>query len=84
MATPAGIVDDVHITEMDEDRYALRFTPIENGVYYVTIKLNEAHIPGSPLPFLIGKLGSDPALVHANGPGLESAECGEYQFVNPL
>jgi len=57
-------------------RYAVRFMPKENGVYFVHIKFNEAHIPGSPLPILIGKLGADPALVFARGDGLDKGESG--------
>jgi len=54
-----------------------RFVPHDNGVYYVHIKLNEAHIPGSPLPLLVGKLAADPALVFANGPGIEKGDAGK-------
>ncbi|ESN97587.1 hypothetical protein HELRODRAFT_178024 [Helobdella robusta] len=75
--TPSGSVEDVYITDIDEDKWALRFTPKENGVFYVDVKLNEAHVPGSPVPFLVGKQASDPALVTANGPGLEKAEAGK-------
>jgi filamin len=75
--TPSGTQEDVFITELDEDKNSLRFLPKENGVYYVHIKLNEAHIPGSPLPMLVGKLGADPALVFANGAGLEKGESGK-------
>jgi filamin len=77
VSTPSGTEEDVFITELDEDKNSLRFLPKENGVYYVHIKLNEAHIPGSPLPILVGKLGADPALVFANGPGLDKAESGK-------
>jgi len=75
--TPTGTDEDVFIAEVDNDRYALRFLPRENGVYYVHVKLNEAHIPGSPLALLVGKLGADPALVFARGDGLEKAETGK-------
>jgi len=74
--TPAGTEEDVFVTEVDDDRYAVRFMPRENGVYYVHIKFNEAHIPGSPLPMLVGKLGADPALVFARGDGLDKGETG--------
>ena len=40
------------------------------------VKLHEAHIPGSPFPMLIGKLGADPALVLAKGTGLEKGTSG--------
>ena len=63
---------------MDQDLYALRIMPKENGIYYVHVKLNEAHIPGSPFPMLIGKLGADPALVLARGDGLAKGESGMF------
>jgi len=75
--TPAGTEDDVFVTELDDERYAVRFMPHENGVYYVHIKFNEAHIPGSPIPILVGKLGADPALVLARGDGLDKGESGK-------
>lgn len=75
--TPAGTEDDVFVTELDDERYAVRFMPHENGVYFVHIKFNEAHIPGSPIPILVGKLGADPALVLARGDGLEKGESGK-------
>lgn len=75
--TPSETEEDVFLTDVDDDRYAVRFMPKENGVHYVHIKLNEAHIPGSPVPILVGKLGADPALVFAKGPGLEAGESGK-------
>lgn len=86
VSTPMGTDEDVYVTEIDDDRYALRFLPKENGVYYVHIKLNEAHIPGSPLALLVGKLGADPALVFARGDGLEKAESGDFwhQYFPPV
>jgi len=77
VSTPSGTEEDVFIQEIDEDKNSLRFLPKENGIYYVHIKLNEAHIPGSPLPMLIGKLGADPALVFAKGDGIDKAESGK-------
>ncbi len=46
-------------------------------MHYVHVKLHEAHIPGSPFPMLIGKLGADPALVLARGDGLLKGTSGE-------
>lgn len=75
--TPTGGVEDLFIQEIDNELNSCRFLPKENGVYYVHLKFNEAHIPGSPFPMLIGKLGADPALVSAKGPGLEAGQVGE-------
>jgi len=74
--TPSGTEEDVFSQELDQDEHAMRFMPRENGVFYVSIRFNEAHIPGSPFPMLVGKLGADPALVFAKGDGLESGEVG--------
>ncbi|KAK2160895.1 hypothetical protein LSH36_125g02020 [Paralvinella palmiformis] len=75
--TPSGSEEDIFIQELDRDMYAVRFVPKENGIYYVHIKLNEAHIPGSPFPMLVGQLGADPALVIAKGEGLEKGTTGK-------
>ena len=76
--TPSETEEDVFITELDDEMSSVRFLPKENGVYYVHIKFNEAHIPHSPLPILVGKMGADPALVFAKGDGLEKAEAGQF------
>ena len=55
----------------------MRFLPKENGIHYVSIKFNEAHIPGSPYPILVGKMSFDPALVLANGDGLTKGDVGK-------
>jgi len=85
--TPSGTEEDVFSQELDQDEHAMRFKPHENGVHYVHIKFNEAHIPGSPFPMLVGKLGADPALVFASGDGLSKGEVGTLKvkfifFVN--
>jgi len=76
--TPSGGKDEMFIQEIDNEMNSIRFMPKENGVYYVHIKFNEAHIPGSPFAMLIGKLGADPALVMARGDGLEKGESGLF------
>lgn len=45
-------------------------------------QFNESHIPGSPIPMLVGKLGADAALVMAHGDGLTKGETGTcgYNF----
>ena len=67
---------------MDTELYALRFLPKENGVYYVHIKLNEAHIQGSPFPMLIGHKQVDPELCMAAGTGLEKGTTGKTTILN--
>jgi filamin len=75
--TPSGTEDDLFLQEIDQDLHAVRFLPNENGIFYVHVKFNEAHIPGSPFPMLVGKMGADAALVLAKGDGLEKGECGK-------
>jgi len=74
--TPSGSKDELFIQEIDNDLNSCRFLPHENGVYYVHLKFNDAHIPNSPFAMLVGKLGADPALVVAQGDGLQSGLCG--------
>ncbi|ESN90148.1 hypothetical protein HELRODRAFT_116537 [Helobdella robusta] len=82
--TPSGTEEDIFSQEIDHDIYAVRFIPRENGVYYVYIRFNEAHIPGSPFPMLVGKLGADPAHVVAKGPGIEKGEVGKTCKLNVI
>lgn len=74
---PSGKEEDVFLQELDRDLHAVRFLPRENGIHYVSIKFNEAHIPGSPFPILVGKMSFDPALVQANGDGLTKGDVGK-------
>lgn len=84
--TPSGTEDDVYIQELDCELNALRFIPKENGVYYIHVTLNEAHIPGSPFPMLVGVLGADPAMIGIRGDGLKGGESGKVSkfFVSTL
>lgn len=75
--SPSGTEEDVFITDLDGERFAVRFTPKENGVHYVHIRFDDTHVPGSPIAMLVGKMGADPALVTAKGDGLEKAESGK-------
>ncbi|XP_059167482.1 filamin-A-like, partial [Physella acuta] len=74
--TPSGGHNDCLVQEMDTGVYAVRFIPKENGVHYVDVKLNDAHIPDSPIPIMVGSMASDPAMVTASGDGLEHGKCG--------
>ena len=60
----------VYVTYLDTPKYL-----VTSSVNFV--QFNESHIPGSPFPFLVGKMGADPALVMASGKGLTDAECGQ-------
>ncbi|XP_025077978.1 filamin-A-like isoform X3 [Pomacea canaliculata] len=74
--TPSGGHEDCFIQEMDTGLYAIRLIPKENGVHYVDVKLNDAHIPDSPFAMMVGSSAADPAMVSASGEALEHAKCG--------
>ncbi|KAL8592277.1 hypothetical protein ACOMHN_036911 [Nucella lapillus] len=74
--TPSGGHTDCFVQEMDTGMYGVRFIPKENGVHYVDVKLNDAHIPDSPFPMMVGSFHADPAMVAASGESLEHAKCG--------
>ena len=82
--TPSGAQDELLIQEIDNDLNSCRFLPHENGVYYVHVKFNNAHIPNSPFAMLVGKLGADPALVVAQGDGLQSGTTGTLSLSSPV
>ena len=74
--TPSGQFEDICLQELDDDLYSFRFVPHENGVYSVHVKFNGTHIPGSPFPMLVGKLGADPTLLTVEADGLEKGQVG--------
>lgn len=74
--TPSGGHEDCFINEMDNGVYGVRYIPKENGVHYVDVKLNDAHIPESPFALMVGSSAADPAMVSASGEALEHAKCG--------
>jgi len=76
LRSPSGEHKDCFTEQMDKGVYAVRFIPKENGVHYVDVKLNDAHIPDSPFPIMVGSCASDPAMVTATGEGLEHGKCG--------
>ncbi|KAK7498578.1 hypothetical protein BaRGS_00010238 [Batillaria attramentaria] len=74
--TPSGGHEDCFTQEMDTGMYGVRFIPKENGVHYVDVRLNDAHIPDSPFALMVGSTAADPAMVSATGEALEHAKCG--------
>ncbi|KAF6389984.1 filamin A [Rhinolophus ferrumequinum] len=76
--SPSGALEECYVTEIDQDKYAVRFIPRENGVYLIDVKFNGAHIPGSPFKIRVGEPGhgGDPGLVSAYGAGLEGGVTG--------
>uniref|UniRef100_A0A8C5WJ73 Filamin B n=1 Tax=Leptobrachium leishanense TaxID=445787 RepID=A0A8C5WJ73_9ANUR len=77
--SPSGAVEDCHVSELEPDKYAVRFIPRENGIHSIDVKFNGSHIPGSPFKVRVGELGQegDPALVTAHGAGLERGTTGK-------
>ncbi|NWI42926.1 FLNC protein, partial [Picathartes gymnocephalus] len=76
--TPAGVVEECYVSELDSDRYALGFLPRENGVHSIDLHFNGRHVPGSPFNIRVGEQSQagDPGLVTAFGPGLEGGRTG--------
>ena len=73
---PSGKEDDCFATPLDNEQWALRFVPKENGIHRIHIRFNGVHIPESPFMIRIGKDDADPAAVHAHGNGLAEARTG--------
>ncbi|XP_052410438.1 filamin-C isoform X3 [Carassius gibelio] len=76
--TPSGAVEECYITELDNDKHAIRFIPRENGVHSIDVRFNGSHIPGSPFKIRVGEPGQagDPGMVTAFGAGLEGGTTG--------
>uniref|UniRef100_A0A3Q2Y272 Filamin A, alpha (actin binding protein 280) n=1 Tax=Hippocampus comes TaxID=109280 RepID=A0A3Q2Y272_HIPCM len=76
--SPSGALEECCVTEIDQDKYAVRFIPRENGLYLIDVKFNGSHIPGSPFKIRVGETGQagDPGMVSAYGPGLEKGSTG--------
>ncbi|XP_075285684.1 LOW QUALITY PROTEIN: filamin-C [Opisthocomus hoazin] len=81
--TPAGVVEECYVSELDSDKYAIGFLPRENGVHSIDLRFNGRHVPGSPFNIRVGEQSQagDPGLVTAYGPGLEgglTGVCSEF------
>ncbi|XP_043934724.1 filamin-B isoform X2 [Protopterus annectens] len=76
--SPSGAVEECHVSELEPDKYAIRFIPHEFGVHTIDVKFNGSHIPGSPFKVRVGEPGQagDPSLVAAYGTGLERGTTG--------
>ncbi|XP_053551937.1 filamin-A isoform X2 [Bombina bombina] len=76
--SPSGALEECYVTEIDEDKYAVRFIPRENGLYLIDVKFNGSHIPGSPFKIRVGEPGQagDPGMVSAYGDGLQGGTTG--------
>ncbi|XP_051967093.1 filamin-B-like isoform X2 [Xyrauchen texanus] len=76
--SPSGALEECVISELEQDKYAIRFIPRENGVHIIDVKFNRTHIPSSPFQVRVGEPGQsgDAGLVTAYGPGLERGTTG--------
>ncbi|CAG0912725.1 unnamed protein product [Notodromas monacha] len=74
---PSGAEDDCFTAPIDDDTYAVRFLPKENGIHFFHVRLNGVHVPGSPFRLKIGKDEADPAAVNAQGNGLKAIKSGQ-------
>lgn len=76
--SPSGAVEECHVSELEPDKYAVRFIPHENGIHTIDVKFNGSHVVGSPFKVRVGEPGQagNPALVSAYGAGLEAGTTG--------
>ncbi|XP_030274937.1 filamin-B-like isoform X1 [Sparus aurata] len=82
--SPSGALEECVVTELEKDKYAVRFIPRENGIHYIDVKFNGSHIPGSPFQVRVGEPGQtgEPGLVSAYGAGLERGTTGtQSEFI---
>uniref|UniRef100_A0A3P9CHZ6 Filamin B n=1 Tax=Maylandia zebra TaxID=106582 RepID=A0A3P9CHZ6_9CICH len=82
--SPSGALEKCVVTELERDKYAIRFIPRENGVHTIDVKFNGSHIPGSPFQVRVGEPGQtgEPGLVSAYGSGLERGTTGtQSEFI---
>uniref|UniRef100_A0A3Q4HHD8 Filamin B n=1 Tax=Neolamprologus brichardi TaxID=32507 RepID=A0A3Q4HHD8_NEOBR len=82
--SPSGALEKCVVTELERDKYAIRFIPRENGVHTIDVKFNGCHIPGSPFQVRVGEPGQtgEPGLVSAYGSGLERGTTGtQSEFI---
>uniref|UniRef100_A0A3B5BCJ8 Filamin B n=1 Tax=Stegastes partitus TaxID=144197 RepID=A0A3B5BCJ8_9TELE len=82
--SPSGAVQKCVVSELERDKYAVRFIPRENGVHTIDVKFNGSHIPGSPFQVRVGEPGQtgEPSLVSAYGAGLERGTTGnQSEFI---
>ncbi|XP_076125415.1 filamin B a [Alosa pseudoharengus] len=76
--SPSGALEECVVSELEQDKYAIRFIPRENGIHTIDVKFNGSHIPGSPFQVRVGEPGQsgDAGLVSAYGAGLERGTTG--------
>ncbi|XP_066554329.1 filamin B a isoform X1 [Amia ocellicauda] len=76
--SPSGALEECVVSELEPDKYAIRFIPRENGVHSIDVKFNGSHIPGSPFQVRVGEPGQtgDAGLITAYGAGLERGTTG--------
>ncbi|XP_022101216.1 filamin-A-like isoform X2 [Acanthaster planci] len=79
VVAPSGCENECTITEIDNENYAVRFLPSENGVHLIHVYFKGHPIPGSPFKVRVGghDMIGDPGMVHAYGDGLEKGKTGE-------
>ncbi|XP_064160248.1 filamin-B isoform X2 [Anguilla rostrata] len=76
--SPSGALEDCVVSELEQDKYAVRFIPRENGLHFIDVKFNGSHIPGSPFQVRVGEPGQtgEASLITAYGAGLERGTTG--------
>lgn len=55
--SPAGVVEDAEVTEVEDKIYCATFMPKEVGIHTLSIRCKEMHIAGSPFLVRFGIIG---------------------------
>ncbi|XP_039626735.1 filamin-B isoform X2 [Polypterus senegalus] len=76
--SPSGALEECFVSELEPEKYAIRFIPRENGLHFIDVMFNGEHIMGSPFQVRVGEPGQtgDPGLITAYGAGLEHGTTG--------
>lgn len=73
---PSGAEETCVVQEVENDNYAIKFIPRENGVHWIHVRFNGRDIPDSPFRVAVGNANADPGRVFATGSGLIQGETG--------
>lgn len=81
--SPQGNSEDASVKDKGDFVYQVTFVPKEVGLFSLSIRDKEIHLPGSPYPFTVGPLIDLGAhKVRCGGPGLIRGSCNKLNEFN--
>ena len=81
--SPQATSEDASVKDKGDFVYQVIFVPKVTGMYSLTIRNKDIHIPGSPFPYTVGPLlESGPHKVRCGGPGLIKGTCNKLNEFN--